>query len=198
MKKIFALLFIITIAITSIQAQNKSAERKRMNWGLKTGFNISTLQMDDIDNSDKTNWKAGFVVGTFFRIKAGNNFMIQPELLYSSMGAKIESTSINNTSNRLNYFSIPVLANYHFSKKWNAVLGPQVDFLIISKNVTGSQETQNIYENATSINFTGGIEFWPIEKFGFNVRYIHGLTNISESNGSIKNQAFQFSFAIRL
>ena len=198
MKKIFSFLFIISFAITSIQAQHKSPERKRMNSGLKTGFNISTLQMDDIDNSDKTNWKAGFVLGAFFRIRAGNNFMIQPEFLYSSMGVKTESASNSNTSNRLNYFSVPVLANYQLSKKWNAVLGPQFDFLIIRKNITGSQETEDRYGNATSINITAGTEFWPATKFGFCLRYIHGLTDISENNGSVKNQGFQFTLAVKL
>ncbi|MGZ8537218.1 MAG: hypothetical protein ACXWV9_03095, partial [Flavisolibacter sp.] len=71
--------------------------------------------------------------------------------------------------------------------------------LIIGKNISGSEEAEvtSSYKD-NSINITGGAEYWPANNFGFCLRYIHGLTNISKSNSSIKNQAFQFTIAIKL
>jgi hypothetical protein len=198
MRKIFSFLFILTFSCVSAQAQKTSPGKKHLNWGVKTGLNISTLQMDKA-TGDIIKWKTGFVAGAFFRIKAGDKFMIQPEFVYSSMGAKKTSSLEGDQTFRLNYFSIPLLANYKLSEKWRAVAGPQFDFLIIGKTFTGNEsaETTGSYEDH-SINVTGGFEYWPSTRVGFSARYIHGLTDISEDSGQMQNRGVQLTVALKL
>lgn len=203
MRKILSLLLLTLLSTGFLYAQKKSPGKKHLNWGVTTGFNVSKLNIDNIN--DESNWRVGYVLGAFFRINAGTNFMVQPELLYSSMGDKVSNTLTGETTYRLNYFSIPVLARYQFTKKWAAVAGPQFDFLIEAKAVNNevtSKVSDNYKDN--SINGTAGIEFWPSSSVGLRGRYIHGFTDISENgnpaanNVSMKNQAVQFTIAIKL
>jgi hypothetical protein len=198
MRKIFSLALILVLTTSAVLAQETSPGKKHLNWGLKTGFNLSTLQMEEA-SGDATKFRAGFVFGAYFKIKAGTSLSIQPEFVYSAMGAKRVSPLNGDATFHLNYFSIPVLANYHFSKKWNVVLGPQFDFLIIGKTVKGSEESEDTgsYEDH-SINLTGGLEFWPCSRVGFSGRYIHGFTDINRDATDAKNRGVQFTVALKL
>jgi len=198
MRKFFSLVFILALTNIAIQAQQTSPGKKHLNWGLKSGVNLSTLKMEEAAG-DGTKVKAGFVFGAYFKIKAGTNFNIQPEFLYSAMGAKRISPLSGDATFRLNYFSIPLLANYQFTKKWSALLGPQFDFLIIGKTVKGSEETEDTgsYEGQ-SINLAAGLEFWPCTRVGFSGRYIYGFTDISRDASETKNRGVQFTVALKL
>lgn len=205
MRKIFSLLLLTVLSTSLLYAQKKSLGKKHLNWGVTTGFNVAKLNIDDVN--EESNWRTGFVLGAFFRINAGTNFMVQPELLYSSMGDKVTNPIHGETTYRLNYFSIPVLARYQFTKKLAAVAGPQFDFLIEAKEISNEQtsKTSNNYSD-NSINGTAGIEFWPTKCIGLRGRYIHGFTNVADNGNSstnlpppsIKNQAVQFTVAIKL
>ena len=203
MRKFFFLLVLASV-FTTAQAQESKSNRK-MDWGLRSGINFSTLRFKvsaDATSYQDPSWKTGFVFGAFLGVKINNEFSIQPEFLYSSMGSK-NTNAINGQSSylRLNYFSIPVLARYRLAKNLAAVAGPQFDFLITARQVVDdeSMTVEGTYDD-NSVNVTGGIEFWPSTCIGVTARYIHGLSNISaveESSIAIKNRGIQVTLALK-
>lgn len=115
MRKIFSFLLLIYITATTLHAQTKSPGKKHLNWGFRTGVNLATLRMDGSDS--EMDWRTRYVAGIFFNIRISDNFVIQPEFLYSGMGSTMTDAIEVEFANRLNYFSIPVLAKYKFAKK---------------------------------------------------------------------------------
>jgi len=198
MRKIFFFLLISALTFTTSAQTAKS----RCNWGLKSGLNISTLRTDANSEND---WKTGLVLGAYFKFKAGNNFMIQPEFLYSSLGGRLATIGSGETRYRLNYFSIPVLANIKIAKNISVVAGPEADFLIQAKRGNDGNYSKSTGDfRDASFGLTGGFEFWPIQQVGFSARYHHGFSNVADDesgslrNMELKNQAVQLTVAVRL
>lgn len=204
MRKIFSFLLLIALTATVAYAQKKSPGKKHLNWGFRTGASFTTLRTDAADTDIE--WRTRYVAGIFFNIRVNDNFMFQPEFLYSGMGGNIVDPVEGKSTLRLNYFSIPVLAKYKFAKKWAAVLGPQFDFLIQAKQAMGNNVSKVSDDyNEKSINAAAGFEFWPLKKVGFSGRYIHGFTDIGKTHNnpaantvSLKNQAVQLTVAVKL
>src|SRR5438128_6852102 len=105
MKKIYTLILLTSFAAVTLQAQNNTTTKKKLAWGIKTGLNVSNLR---IKNGDAADWKTGLVTGVFLTFKTGSPWSIQPEFLYSSMGAKgvmnnqgMFTSNMENTSLRL-------------------------------------------------------------------------------------------------
>lgn len=196
MKKISFFILLTLVAAAAVQAQ-KTAAGKKLNWGIKTGINVSNLRVENGINSD---WKTGLAIGTFFRINAGKKFQIQPEFLYSSMGGEVSDG--NGTGKiRLNYFSIPVLAKYQWKNKLAIIAGPQIDMLIQAKRKSSTDQLSKVTANykESSFNVTAGFEYWPSNCFGFSTRYIYGLNNVNAvGTTEMKNQGIQLMAAIKL
>lgn len=195
MKKICAFLFLAATLTTAAQAQ--TTKTKKCSWGLKLGLNGSNIRMENADNSD---WKTGLVTGIFVKVKTSDKFSIQPEFLYSSMGGRNLNGGTDN-SLRLNYFSVPVLAQYKLNEKLSVFAGPQVDVMITAKTKNSSGSFAKVADNyrENSFNATGGLAFWPLKCFGLSARYIYGFNNISETAvNEMKNQGVQLTAALKL
>jgi len=112
---------------------------------------------------------------------------------------------IGTNSYRLNYFSIPLLANIKVVKKLSIVAGPEVDFLIQAKTFNSSSSSKSTGDfRDVSFGLTGGFEVWPIHCLGFSARYHHGLSNAADDESSslstmeLKNRAVQLTVALKL
>lgn len=200
MQKIFVSLSMAGLLSLSAFAQ-QSPVKKKLDWGLKSGINVSTLHGSGTTSLDPS-WKSGFVFGAFFRINKLKKVTIQPEVLYSSMGGHLQQDFYTRSSYRVNYISIPVLARFTLCKnnaKWFAVAGPQVDALVYAKQVT-SNEGVTVTDSFKEFGFnaTAGLEWWPNKEFGFSTRFIYGLTDITRAAGAIKNMGAQATFAVKL
>lgn len=115
MKKILAFIIVITgfLTITDMSA--------RTSFGLKTGLNIANLTGKDVDIvAEGLKSKLGINGGVFVNLGISNVFSIQPELLYSQKGWKIEIedkgdmfgnnyTIFYSGIYKYNYIDIPVL-----------------------------------------------------------------------------------------
>src|ERR1700716_2635875 len=127
-------------------------------FGIKSGIKFSTLRISGSSSATlDAKWKTGFVLGAFVKIPVASNFAIQPEFLYSSMGAHLKSSTSSEDRYRLNYFSIPLLAKVKVCKKLMAVAGPQVDMMIEAKkyNSDGYSKVTDDFEDH-DILLTGG------------------------------------------
>lgn len=192
MKKI--LLLALSASLVTVASHAQDAKKKK-DWGFKLGLNGSNIRT----NSAGTDWKTGLVAGFFVKFKIDEKFSIQPEALYSSMGGKNLMTGSENGL-RLNYFSVPVLAQYKVARNLAVLAGPQIDVLIQAKMKAASGFTKvNDSYKEDSYNLTGGIAFWPVHCFGLTLRYIYGLNDISESSSTnVKNQGVQLTASVKL
>lgn len=193
------LLFTMTLLALTI---NANAQTK---FGAKAGLNVSNLSGD----SQNTDAKIGFHVGGYANIKFAEKFAFQPELLYSTQGAK-ESGEIYvneqigtvnaDVKYKLDYINVPLMFKFYPTQGFNIEAGPQVGFLVSSKlNVETTALGQKIDQDVDMKDYLKSIDFGLNIGVGYEfsnglnagARYNFGLSNISDENeGDIKNSVF--------
>lgn len=172
MKRLF---FLLTLLLAISATSNAQGIR----FGLKGGANFSTVDGDGIDADNITSWHAGALV----ELKLFENFAVQPELLYSSQGAKVEGAD----DFKLDYVSVPVLAKFYLiSDVLSLEAGPQFAFLI-NDDVEDTFKTKSFDFAAI-----GGLGFNLGENFFAQARYVIGLTDATE-DAEITNKVIQLS-----
>ena len=162
-----------------------------MKFGAKAGLNISSLTGDVSDIKSKI----GFQVGAFGEFKVSDKFAIQPELLFTSLGAKSDSSPAETLS--LGYIAIPVMAKYFVSEKFSLELGPQLGFLISAKSKFdgNSQDVKDGF-NSTDFGMNLGAGYDVAENINLGLRYTFGLSNVLKDSGTVKAQNSNFALAL--
>jgi hypothetical protein len=180
MKKIIAL-FVCVASFGAVSAQ--------VSFGGKAGLNLSTFGGED---NDGAKMKPGFHVGAFADIPVSGAFSVQPEVFFSTQGAKFEEDGTDYKSN-MGYINVPVLAKYSTASGFYALTGPQIGFLLSAKG-KAEGESEDIKElfKKTDFSWALGVGY----KFGNNIgvaaRYNLGLSNIWDGeDGSLKNNVIQ-------
>lgn len=173
MKKIilFSLLFISTVSFA-----------QTFQLGIKAGPNFSNFNGSNFEDS-KAKTLVGFHAGAFVSLFVGNNFAIQPEVLLSTQGARLEDANSNKTDYKLTYINIPVMLKYRFNGGFYLEAGPQLGFKV-HEQVDGSSE--NFAKN-TDVSLAGGLGFHSPMGLGIGARYAAGVTKL----GDIKNAPSQ-------
>jgi hypothetical protein len=175
MKKIL-LLFVLLCAISNAQAQ--------LRIGVKAGANFADL--DGV--SFKTEMRTGFHFGAILELKLPGSLALQPELLYSSQGAKVNSAAFDDI--QYDYITVPVMLKYYLIKDIIDVeIGPQFSFLV-NDNVD--------FGDSSTFDFAalGGVGVDLGDHVFLQGRYVLGLTSASTdalANADIKNKVIQIS-----
>lgn len=163
-----------------------TAEAQMLKFGLKAGVNFSDFGGSDAKNID-TEMLTGFHVGALVEFNLMENLSLQPEIMYSSKGAKIKDFDDVN----LNYITVPVLAKFYvITDKLSLEAGPQFSFLI-NESVPDQFESKSFDFAAV-----GGLGFQFTENFFAQARYVAGLTDTT-SDAKITNQVIQLSLGYR-
>ncbi|MDR6457970.1 opacity protein-like surface antigen [Chryseobacterium vietnamense] len=199
MKKIFLGLALIAGTFTFAQSTSTSTEAttpssSKIKFGLKAGLNVSNLSNMDMKS------RAGFYGGVFVNIPVAKDFSVQPEVLYSAVGAKEKGGS--NAKLELEYISVPVMFQYKALPNFYVEAGPQFSFLMDArlKNNVGSLHLKDATRGFDfGIGLGAGYDF--TKNIGVNVRYTAGLSDIVNKShrylygydreGSVKNGVFQ-------
>lgn len=180
MKNLFLIAVLVATASLSAQAQSL------VNFGIKAGPNFSSFTGGkNIDYSSRTSFHAGVVA----EIKAFPNMSIQPELLYTSQGAKVDGIGDFN----LDYVSIPVLAKFYVvSDKVSFEVGPQFSFLVDDRQKAWNGIVGSGDKSSFDFALAGGVGINITQHFFGQARYTVGLTEASKY-ADIKNVVFQVS-----
>lgn len=206
MKKITFTIIACTLFSAVIYAQTPDIKI-----GAKAGVNFANFSGDAVD----TKMKTGFHVGGLVEIFINEKFSVQPELLYSSQGAKLETERLElyEGANRLNgkidqkmtldYINVPIMAKYYVAEGFSIQAGPQVGFLVKAETVLKTSasinginlplpselnETTDIKDEVKPVDF--GLNFGvgyelPLGIF-IDARYNLGLSKLPEDNYSDK------------
>ncbi len=211
------LLFFIVLVIAG-QTQLMGQE---FGLGAKAGINFANLGGDEDEYDGKS--KTGFHLGLVAEFMLTEKFGIQPEVLYSTQGTKIEEsgTEFGMTYNfeatqDLDYVNVPILAKYYFTDALSLELGPQIGFLVkgeqeytisLDGETESGKEDIKDYVKSTDFGLAAGLGYKFYGGLFVNARYILGLSSINDedqgiddgfdedfiSDSKIKNNVFQLS-----
>jgi len=180
MKKLILMAILLVAGTSQMNAQLKL--------GIKGGVNFANFNggTDGIDYKNKT----GFHAGAVAEIGFGGNLAIQPELLYSSQGTKVDGVGDFN----LDYVSVPVLAKYYIIDDIISLeVGPQFSFLVNDSQDAFDDITDDSGDNESfDFALAGGVGVNITKNLFAQARYTIGLTEASK-NAEVKNAVFQVS-----
>ncbi len=183
----FSIIFILGIS-ASVFSQT---------FGIRAGLNYSTFRGDKLPE-ETFGYSGGFHFGLTYALHITDLFSLRAELIYAQLGTeylyKGESYYIVRQSDKVTYergildyydlkisnayMSIPIVADFKVSKKWNIFAGPYVNILV---GATGRGELQfRSTEHPDEFYFNQSLDFnynsdRPKEISG---TFVNGLDNI--------------------
>lgn len=166
------------------------AAQAQVTIGPKVGLNISNYTGPDI----KADAMVGFHLGGLINIGVGKVFSVQPEVLFSTQGAKVYNGN-EKVEFKTTYVTVPVMLKFRGSKGFYFEVGPQVGFKTSDK--TGD-ETINNFANNLDLAAGAGLGYQAPGGLGIGARYIAGLSKVgdfdsSDINPDFKNSVIQVS-----
>ena len=182
------ILIAIILAATIANAQD-------FQFGVKAGVNISNFtggNFDTVTNSALV----GYHFGGLVRIKF-DHFVIQPEVLFSTQGAKLKHAGVE-ADVKVNYITIPVMAQWQFNGGFYVEAGPQAAFKVKEDiPTTVNQLSTSDFAKSTDWSADFGLGY-IFKSFGLGARYCVGLTKVGNGDntqvyGDFKNGVLQFS-----
>ena len=193
MKRIFLSIAMVTLLAAGAYAQGISG-------GLKAGLNLANAIGQDAKDADMK-MRLAYHFGGFVNIGLSEVLSVQPELLYNSVGTKMDE----ELNLHLNYLSVPVNLQYSFGN-FNLHAGPQFGFLMSAKmkaDVDGESvevDAKDFFKGTdVGVNLGLGAAFGKLHA---SARYTMGITKIWESEGEqevdAKNGVIQLSLGYKL
>lgn len=159
--------------------------------GLKGGLNISTLSNSQ---GGERGSRLGFNGGLLAHIHLSPEWSLQPEVVYSSQGAKY---TVNDGEHNLalNYLNIPLLLQYNFDNGFRLQTGPQVGFLASVKDKRNGAETGFFTSDdfkTVDFSWSAGLGYLTYSGLGIDGRYNFGISNINDAGTAVvHNNVFQ-------
>jgi hypothetical protein len=198
----------VLIACCFLVAAHEAWSQAELAIGLKAGPNFATI---DTESTAAANYKnrAGFHGGLFVLVKAAK-FGVQPEIIFSQQGSKVEINSQNFESN-FSYVNIPIILKLYTIAGINLQAGPQFGFITNAETPIqdqlnpGSYKMEDVKDKMKSSDFTLALGLgWDLP-FGLTIdaRYNMGLSKLyedapSQQTKDAKNQVFQVSLGYKL
>ncbi len=145
--------------------------------GLKAGPNLTSFNNGNFEQKARV----GFTGGAFVSFLLGDNFAIQPELLFSTQGVMIKNT-LNAGDYKANYLSVPVLAKYRFNGGFYLEAGPQAGFKL-SENIPNS--SINSFAKNLDLAIDAGLGYHGNGGFGVGARYCLGITKVGDFDQNV-------------
>ncbi len=184
-------LVVLAVALFTFSLMNA-----QFSLGAKAGVNLASWNISEDDEDDMLKNRIAYHVGVVAEISLSDKFSVQPELLYSSVGAKMEFMEME-ADLITDYLSIPIMVKYYAVEGLGIEVGPQIGFPL-SATAKAEGEEDDFKDELESIDF--GLGFGASYKLEmgvfFNARYVLGMTNIMkevDDDEYIKNNVFQFS-----
>lgn len=171
----------ITLALLGLLAFSTNAiAQQEVKFGPKAGVNFTNLS-----GLDESEMKIGFHVGAVAEIKFNDKFSIQPEVVYSTQGAKYSTVMIPNgtieAEIKNDYINVPILGKYYFVEGLSLEFGPQFGFLMKSetKGANSTIDTKDGYKSI-DVGLAVGLAYdLPMGVF-VGARLNAGLTKVNE------------------
>lgn len=183
-------LLVLSLVVASIGAKGQC----NLSFGPKVGLNVSDFTDDGYGP------RVGMNVGVFAQYRFNNSWAVQPEILYSMQGAKLDHLLDGGSSNRtykVDYISVPILAKFYATQGLSFGLGPQVAFRVKADNGGGTYDNNETFKDKTNpVELAAAVGAAYDFPFGIvlDARYTIGMTKTFKSDfWEGHNSVFQFS-----
>jgi hypothetical protein len=199
---LYALTLFLTASFGMLQAQDNNVNTE---FGVKGGLNMSNLYTDDADDE---NVLFGFNAGVYATLPVSDFIAIQPELLFTTRGSKLEYNNAlaqGNVKLKLNYIELPLLVRVNITKNFNIHAGGYASYMVSAKSTgDGDFEFEDQYNtddfNKFDAGLAGGIgvDFNPLS---VGLRYNYGLTTIEkdgDDSSDLKNSNLSLYLSYKL
>lgn len=199
----------VFVACFLLLAAQQTYAQMQLAVGIKAGPNFANIDTKASAGSNYKN-RTGFHGGAFVLIKA-TKIGIQPEIIFSQQGSKVQVNSQNFESN-FSYVNIPVIIKLYTVAGINIQAGPQFGFVtnaeapIQDQLNPGSYKVADVKDKMKSSDITAALGLgWDLP-FGLTIdaRYNLGLSKIwdeapsTQQTTDAKNQVFQVSLGYKL
>jgi Outer membrane protein beta-barrel domain len=148
----------------------------QVSFGVKTGLNISNVKFDGLNHSARLGMNAGVLSS----IKLSKQFLLQPEVIYSTKGYKFPSTGLSGKGTlSLNYINIPILLGFKPIDKLVVNFGPEIGFLTAAKSKfdNSTVDLKEIYQKV-DIGLDLGAAYNLSKQLSIDVRYNYGFKDL--------------------
>ncbi|HEY8936891.1 MAG TPA: porin family protein [Cyclobacteriaceae bacterium] len=193
---IIALSMMIASISTFAQQQQTSSESTiTPKFGVKGGLNFANLYIDNVKDEHV---KIGGNVGLFAKLPIVKGVSIQPEILYTSKGAKVHYDNVFQGTGEyrfnLNYVETPLIMVFNVTPNFSLSAGGYAAYLT-SANIKNVKEDGTIkgVRNLNAEDFhrfdyglVGGVSV-DIQNFTIGARYNYGLQPIGKSGNLSKD-----------
>lgn len=212
------------LLIAAVAVMGSSAYAQEFRFGPKAGFAMSTLKIDENqDSAGKRNMdpKYTFYIGGMAEYKINDNFGFQAEVLYSPLGAKEKIDGINagimfvgeQTKVNLGTLLVPISAKYFITEGFSVAAGTNFGIILSAKqktvigsdfadiSVNGDSGEVDIKNDIKKLNIAPflGVEYMFENGFFIDGRYSLGVSNLSNdgSGGKVKNSFAQIGVGFK-
>lgn len=182
-----AMIFIAMFLFTSMHAQDAR-------FGFRVGALISNQNFKSANLNYRTNSKLGLDLALVTDFPIGEVASISPEFHWLQKGTKFEDLNgtLGEVSSTLNYLELPVLLKIHFGGEDLRFLvfgGPSFGYLLdgSDKDHDGNKTDIDLdfYKRVEiGLHAGAGVQIGPAV---IDLRYIYGVSNISDSEIEITN-----------
>ncbi|MNJ97319.1 hypothetical protein D3C87_150620 [compost metagenome] len=200
-------LIILALGLFAAGAANAQAP---IRLGVKAGLNLPNIIKDNGNNDFKTKINPGFNAGVTLDINLIKGLAFTPELLYSTKGYKAE-TPFGDFTQTTSFIDLPILASINVGGSGlNLVVGPQVSFLLSTKNKfesglgTAEQEIIEDKSDRFKKSLVGGLIGFRYDinnKVDIHGRYALDFQKNNEDGSNetpeFKNQVFSLGFGVK-
>jgi hypothetical protein len=145
MKKLFTTLLIALGIYTAASAQTAGTTE----FGVNVGLNESTVTTGD--NQTNSDYRVGFNVGVSADHYFSDAWSLKVKVVYDQKGWNNgyfdDGTNSFIVDYKLNYITIPVLANWHFgrTRNWYLNFGPYIGILTSAKLSDGGGDVKDLF-----------------------------------------------------
>lgn len=192
----------LAIVIMGLLTAGGQVYGQNFQWGVKGGGNLSTFMGSGNQYYSSFSMQAGWNAGIFTNFFLGSHFAIAPELLFTREGAKINTTSSQNTVSvgtnsshfRVDYLSLPVMAKFRFDGGFFIETGPEFS-INISNSHWQDQSVRDLTNNA-EFGWGAGVGYQSPIGLGIGLRYNLGITKVDNTSQagwndvSLRNSGF--------
>lgn len=164
------------ICLAVVMLANVEVKGQGFYLGMKWGFGVSSLESESasvIDLSSRLSPNIAFVLSSQFG-KSQFGFSFEPG--YILKGTKIDDDALDY---RFNYLSMPLLLDFHPSKRLKVSAGPEFSYLLTSKNRLNDStkvKFQNIYNKNWDVSGAIGVSYSLDYFVDIGVRYNRSFT----------------------
>lgn len=169
------------------EKEDKTESKLMPKVGIKGSINFSNIYTKDADNS---NMLVGFNAGLFAKLPISDFVAIQPELYYTTKGAKVSYNNafVDGTARfNVNYVELPVLIVLNVTENFNLQVGPYIGYMVSGKVTNESNHSSFNFEDNVNTDDYNKIDAglavgagFDLGGIGIGARYNYGLTKVGK------------------